>query len=135
MAGIRLVDKWLTKQAERLGTAYPICSQFAICSFDRTGRSASVRSGDVLVSKVPGNRNIGPSGSFSVGAAGVTVGWRTMDRTDPDKHPGKEARDAKQVFCPKCALELRLMIDVLDSRTGEIYRLFRCNCGELVWGN
>jgi hypothetical protein len=58
-----------------------------------------------------------------------------MDRTDPEKYSGKQARDAKQVFCPKCALELRLMVDILDSRTGKSYRLFRCNCGEFVWGD
>jgi len=33
MAGIRLWDKQLAKRARDVGTLYPICSRFAICSF------------------------------------------------------------------------------------------------------
>jgi RNase P subunit RPR2 len=58
-----------------------------------------------------------------------------MDRVIPDKHSGKRHRDIKQVFCPKCASELRLMINVLDTRVGKSSRLFRCECGEFVWGD
>jgi len=38
-------------------------------------------------------------------------------------------------FCPKCKERLKFNIDILDPRTGEIYRLYRCGCGEITWTN
>jgi hypothetical protein len=58
-----------------------------------------------------------------------------MDRADPDKPLGKEAQGDEPIFCPKCASELRLMINILDTRKGKTVRLFRCECGEFVWGD
>jgi hypothetical protein len=41
--------------------------------------------------------------------------------------------DDDQVFCPECAAQTRLFMDVLDSRNGKRYRVFACQCGEVVW--
>jgi hypothetical protein len=41
--------------------------------------------------------------------------------------------DDSQVFCPNCAAETRRFIDVLDSRQDKRYRVFACECGEVIW--
>jgi formate dehydrogenase maturation protein FdhE len=58
----------------------------------------------------------------------------TMDRNDPEKRSGNEARDDDQVmFCPTCASQPRLRIAILDSRKGKTVRVFECRCGEIIW--
>ncbi len=56
-----------------------------------------------------------------------------MDRIDPNQHSGRGASKSDAVFCPKCAAALRIVVDILDSRNGQVFRLFRCECGEFVW--
>jgi len=56
-----------------------------------------------------------------------------MDRVDPNERPGKDAGKGDQVFCPSCAIELLLFIEILNTRNGQTFRLFRCECGEFVW--
>ena len=57
----------------------------------------------------------------------------TMDRTDLHKGWGNEARQEKQIFCPKCSSEPHLFLALLDSLNGRQYRLFECECGEMIW--
>jgi formate dehydrogenase maturation protein FdhE len=56
-----------------------------------------------------------------------------MDRADLDKNSDKKAREDEQIFCPKCASTPHGSIKVLDTRSGKTYRLFRCQCGQLIW--
>jgi hypothetical protein len=58
-----------------------------------------------------------------------------MDRRDPDKHPGSKARDDDDtgLLCPSCASEPARAIAILDTSKGKTVRLFRCQCGELIW--
>ena len=56
-----------------------------------------------------------------------------MDRTDLHKGWGNEARQEKQIFCPKCSSEPHLFLALLDSLNGKQYRLFECECGEMIW--
>ena len=46
---------------------------------------------------------------------------------------GNGHRNEKQKFCPRCAAEPRLFLSLLDSRNGEQYRVFECQCGKIVW--
>ncbi len=59
---------------------------------------------------------------------------KQMDRANLNERSGKQADQSDAGSCPKCANALRLFNDILDSRTGEVFRLFRCECGELLWG-
>ena len=67
------------------------------------------------------------------------VGGYAMDRQDdPGKRPGSGAREGAQesdraILCPTCALEPTRVIVLLDTRKGKTVRLFKCECGELVW--
>jgi hypothetical protein len=56
-----------------------------------------------------------------------------MDRADPDKNSDIKVREDEQIFCPKCASRPRACMKILDPRDGETYRLFRCQCGQLIW--
>lgn len=57
-----------------------------------------------------------------------------MDCRDPDKRPGREAPDDDRGFlCPACAVEPERVIIILDTRKGKPVRLFKCDCGELIW--
>jgi hypothetical protein len=56
-----------------------------------------------------------------------------MDRSDPNERSGRDVRKGDAVFCPKCATALHIFIDILDSRNGKVFRLFRCACGEFFW--
>ena len=57
-----------------------------------------------------------------------------MDRADPEKRPDEEVRDDdKPIFCPRCAIKQRIVIVILDTSKGTPARLFRCECGELIW--
>jgi hypothetical protein len=56
-----------------------------------------------------------------------------MGNSDPEKRPGNETRDDEVMFCAKCALQLRLLIALLDSRKSKTVRVFECQCGEVVW--
>jgi hypothetical protein len=57
----------------------------------------------------------------------------TMDHNDPTRRAGIELRNEKQIFCPRCAAEPRLFLSLLDSRKGEKYRVFECQCGKIIW--
>ncbi len=62
---------------------------------------------------------------------GCTVGC-----ADPDRSPGSDARDNNRVvvFCPACASEPLRVIVILDTtRRDRTVRLFKCECGELIW--
>jgi formate dehydrogenase maturation protein FdhE len=56
-----------------------------------------------------------------------------MDRNDPEKNLGNEARDEQIFFCPTCASQPRLRVAILDTRKGSTVRMFACRCGEIVW--
>ena len=56
-----------------------------------------------------------------------------MERANPDKNLDEKAREEEQIFCPKCASRPRASIKILDTRDGKTYRLFRCQCGQLIW--
>jgi hypothetical protein len=56
-----------------------------------------------------------------------------MNRTYRNERIGNEARDEKPVFCSSCAAEPSLSISILDSRNGKQHRVFKCECGEIVW--
>jgi hypothetical protein len=56
-----------------------------------------------------------------------------MDRIHQNKHIGGEARDDDPIFCSSCAAQPSQFISVLDSRNGKQHRVFKCECGEIVW--
>jgi hypothetical protein len=56
-----------------------------------------------------------------------------MDHIDPNRPAGNEAREPKQIFCPKCAAEPRLFLSLVDTRNGKQYRVHECQCGEIIW--
>ena len=58
-----------------------------------------------------------------------------MEHSEQDESSGNEARDARKIVCPNCSSELRLMISILDTRTGRTYSLVRCQCGHVTWGD
>jgi hypothetical protein len=57
----------------------------------------------------------------------------STDHNDPSRRAANETRDEKWIFCSKCAAEPRLFLSLLDSRKGGQYRVFRCQCGEMIW--
>lgn len=61
------------------------------------------------------------------------VGGCAMSRADAEKRPKKGARDNNRFSCPACALELLRFIIILDTCKGQTVRLFKCECGELIW--
>ena len=56
-----------------------------------------------------------------------------MDSIDLAERLGRETREDDGLLCPKCAIRLQLVIKLLDSCKGKTVRMFRCECGELVW--
>jgi hypothetical protein len=56
----------------------------------------------------------------------------SMDHNDPSRRAANETCDEKRIFCSKCAAEPRLFLSLLDSRKGGQYRMFRCQCGEII---
>ena len=56
-----------------------------------------------------------------------------MDRVHQSKRIGSDAGDDKRIFCSSCAAEPSLFIWLLDSRNGKQHRVFKCECGEIVW--
>jgi hypothetical protein len=56
-----------------------------------------------------------------------------MDYNDPTRRAANETRDAERIFCSKCAGEPHLLLSLLDSRKGGQYRVFGCQCGEIIW--
>ena len=56
-----------------------------------------------------------------------------MDRVHQSKRTGGEAGDDKRIFCPSCTAEPSLFISLLDTRSGNQHRLFKCECGKIVW--
>lgn len=58
-----------------------------------------------------------------------------MIRTNLDKRADHAGRDNGRVLsCPACAREPLRLIIILDSTHGDrSVRLFKCECGELVW--
>jgi hypothetical protein len=57
-----------------------------------------------------------------------------MSCADPDKRKDREVRnDARRFFCAACATEPWRVIVILDTRNGKTVRLFKCECGELIW--
>jgi hypothetical protein len=67
------------------------------------------------------------------GGVGLPIGGIFMDRIDPNRPAGNEAREDKRTFCPKCAAEPRLFLSLLDTRNGRHHLVFECPCGELIW--
>jgi formate dehydrogenase maturation protein FdhE len=59
-----------------------------------------------------------------------------MDCRDPDKRSSHAAQDHIRAWpCPACASTPTRpgVIVILDTRKGKAVRLFRCQCGELIW--
>jgi formate dehydrogenase maturation protein FdhE len=57
-----------------------------------------------------------------------------MESRDPDKRSAYPARDNERLMsCPACASVPTRAIIILDTRKGKTVRLFRCQCGELIW--
>jgi hypothetical protein len=56
-----------------------------------------------------------------------------MDRVHQSKRTGSEASDEKRIFCSACAAEPNLFISLLDTQSGKQHRLFKCECGKIVW--
>lgn len=56
-----------------------------------------------------------------------------MRRADPEKRPSEFACDSERSSCPACALEPLRVIVILDTCRGRTVRLFKCECGELIW--
>ena len=56
-----------------------------------------------------------------------------MDRAYQSKRTGNETGDEKRISCSACAAEPSLFVLLLDSRSGKQHRLFKCECGEIVW--
>jgi hypothetical protein len=57
----------------------------------------------------------------------------SIDHNDPTGRDANETRDQKRIFCSKCGAEPRLSLSLLDSRKGGQYRVFSCQCGEIIW--
>jgi hypothetical protein len=56
-----------------------------------------------------------------------------MDHDNPIRREANQTRDEKRIFCPKCAAEPHRLLSLLDSRKGRQYRVFGCQCGEIIW--
>jgi len=56
-----------------------------------------------------------------------------MEHGDADRRSGNEDRGVREILCPNCSSELRLMISILDTRTGRTFYLVRCRCGHVAW--
>lgn len=56
-----------------------------------------------------------------------------MSRIDQNKRNGNETRDETEIFCSSCAAAPHLFISLLDSRNGKQHRVFRCECGKIIW--
>jgi hypothetical protein len=56
-----------------------------------------------------------------------------MDRAHQSKRTGSEAGDEKPIFCSSCAAEPAQFISLLDTRSGKQHRVFKCDCGKIVW--
>ena len=63
------------------------------------------------------------------------MGVLAMACANPDERPGNLARDENRiVFCPSCSSEPLRVIFILDTtQRDRIVRLFKCECGELIW--
>jgi hypothetical protein len=57
----------------------------------------------------------------------------SIDQNDPTGRAANETRDEKRIFCSKCGAEPRVSLSLLDSRKGGQYRVFSCQCGEIIW--
>jgi hypothetical protein len=51
---------------------------------------------------------------------------RLCEPIDQDKHRPR---------CPSCGASPTRMDTILNSPTGQIVRLYRCECGERIWKN
>jgi hypothetical protein len=56
-----------------------------------------------------------------------------MEGIDLAERSGSEARDESEFLCPRCAVQPQFVIVLLDSCKGRTVRMFRCECGEIVW--
>jgi hypothetical protein len=56
-----------------------------------------------------------------------------MDFSESEKPSGKKARENKQMTCSQCSAHPLSFLDILDSRDGKTYRVYRCRCGEITW--
>ena len=56
-----------------------------------------------------------------------------MDRAFQRKPIGNETGEEKPIFCASCAAEPSLFIPILDTRNGKQHRLFKCECGAIIW--
>ena len=57
-----------------------------------------------------------------------------MDRADPDKRPDGGTRGNDRI-CPTCDSDSLRAAVILDTRKGKTVRVFKCQCGELIWGD
>lgn len=53
--------------------------------------------------------------------------------TDQNNRVGNATHDGNAMFCSSCAAKSHLFISLLDSRTGKQYRVYRCECGTIIW--
>jgi len=56
-----------------------------------------------------------------------------MDRACQSRRTGNEAGDEKPIFCSSCAAQPAEFLSLLDTRSGKQHRVFRCECGALIW--
>jgi len=56
------------------------------------------------------------------------MGVSIMDRTHQ-----RDTRDENPISCSACAAVPTLFISLLDSRNGKQHRIFKCDCGEIIW--
>jgi hypothetical protein len=54
-----------------------------------------------------------------------------MNYYNGNKLSGKETREDRR--CEKCDAQPRLVLNMLDPRSGNTIRMFECKCGQRTW--
>jgi hypothetical protein len=52
-----------------------------------------------------------------------------------DKHLPEPQNQDQELRCHACSAVPRLAQRILDPKTGKTLRLYRCECGQRVWGS
>jgi hypothetical protein len=50
-----------------------------------------------------------------------------------DKQWPEQQNQDRELRCQACSAFPRLAYRILDPRTGKMFRLYRCECGQSVW--
>jgi hypothetical protein len=79
-------------------------------------------------------RNMAGCGlAAALGGMGGVPLENAMEHSEQDRRTDHEVRNVREILCPNCSSELRLMISILDTRTGRTFYLVRCRCGHVAW--